>query len=61
MHSTFIRALGLSDLQTLVPLFDAYRQFYRQSSDKVAVEKFIRERLNRCEAVIYGYFINDQL
>jgi GNAT superfamily N-acetyltransferase len=61
MQSTFIRSLGLPDIQALVPLFDAYRQFYRQPQDRIAAEKFIRERLKQSEAVIYGYFNNDQL
>jgi len=42
-----------ADLPQLVPLFDAYRQFYRQPSDPARAERFLRERLERGESVIF--------
>ena len=41
------------DLDDLVPLFDAYRQFYGQRSDLAAARAFLRERIERDESVIY--------
>lgn len=41
------------DLPLLVPLFDAYRQFYRQPPDPARAERFLRERLERSESVIF--------
>lgn len=41
------------DLPLLVPLFDAYRQFYRQPSDPDRAEAFLRERLQHGESVIF--------
>lgn len=40
------------DLETLVPLFDAYRMFYRQPSDTALARAFLRERLVLRESVI---------
>ncbi len=33
MQNTVTRQAILEDLEALVPLFDAYRQFYKQTSD----------------------------
>jgi len=43
----------LDDLESLVPLFDGYRQFYRQPSDPVGARAFLAERLKRDESVIF--------
>ncbi|NOT07402.1 MAG: GNAT family N-acetyltransferase [Gemmatimonadales bacterium] len=41
------------DIPRLVPLFDAYRQFYRQPADPARAERFLTERLSRAESVIF--------
>jgi len=41
------------DAERVVPLFDAYRQFYKQKSDLAAARAFISERLQRDESVIF--------
>ena len=43
----------LDDLETLVPLFDAYRQFYRRPADPTGARAFLAERLKRDESVIF--------
>ncbi|HEV8599755.1 MAG TPA: GNAT family N-acetyltransferase [Gemmatimonadales bacterium] len=48
-----IRRATLFDLPALVPLFDAYRQFYRQPADPARAETFLRERLTLGESVIF--------
>jgi ribosomal protein S18 acetylase RimI-like enzyme len=40
-----VRAAGIADLELLVPLFEAYRAFYRRDPDEDAARKFLRERL----------------
>jgi GNAT superfamily N-acetyltransferase len=40
------------DLETLVPLFDAYRVFYRQAPDTALARAFLRERMALRESVI---------
>jgi GNAT superfamily N-acetyltransferase len=41
------------DLDRLVPLFDGYRQFYRQTSDLPAARAFLMDRFKRSESVIF--------
>jgi GNAT superfamily N-acetyltransferase len=48
-----VRRAGLEDLAVLVPLYDGYRQFYRQPSDPALAERFLRERLTRGDSVIF--------
>jgi GNAT superfamily N-acetyltransferase len=47
-----VRRAELADLALLVPLYDGYRQFYRQPSDPELAERFLRERLSRGDSVI---------
>ena len=42
-----------NELDDLVPLFDAYRQFYGQRSDEAGARAFLAERVERGESVIY--------
>lgn len=44
---------SLEDLDSLAPLFDAYRVFYRQASDRTTARAFMRERLSHAESVIF--------
>jgi ribosomal protein S18 acetylase RimI-like enzyme len=46
----------LADLDRLVPLFDGYRQFYRQPSQPVVCRDFLRARLERGESVVFLAF-----
>ena len=47
-----IRA-SLNDLPKLVPLFDAYRQFYKQASNLTACEAFLASRMSQQESCIF--------
>ncbi len=47
-----VRQAGLADAETIAPLFDAYRQFYRQTPDLPLARAFIQERLALQESVI---------
>ena len=48
-----IRRAGLSDVDAIAPLFDAYRVFYGQISDEGAAAAFMRARLERRESVLF--------
>jgi ribosomal protein S18 acetylase RimI-like enzyme len=48
-----LRTATLDDVGHLVPLFDAYRQFYGRPSDYGLAERFLRDRLTAGESVIY--------
>ena len=47
-----IRPAQLADLDLLVPLFDGYRQFYRQPSNPALARDFLSERMARHESEI---------
>ncbi len=44
---------GAEDAERIAPLFDAYRQFYKQRSNLAAAKAFLSERLIRSESVIF--------
>jgi GNAT superfamily N-acetyltransferase len=46
-------------IDLLAPLFDGYRQFYRQPSDLVGARKFLSERLTNDESVIFLALMDD--
>jgi ribosomal protein S18 acetylase RimI-like enzyme len=48
-----VRQAVLADLDTLAPLFDAYRRFYGCSSDVPAARAFLLERLGLGESVAF--------
>lgn len=48
-----IRQATPADLDLVTPLFDGYRQFYRQTSDLPLCREFIADRLRRKDAVIF--------
>ncbi|BAU55816.1 GNAT family N-acetyltransferase [Mucilaginibacter gotjawali] len=54
-----IKRITLSEYQLVTGLFDKYRVFYKQPSDIPLAEKFIRERLENKESVIFVAFDND--
>jgi GNAT superfamily N-acetyltransferase len=54
---TIVRA-GRKDLDDLAPLFDLYRQFYGQRSDLTAARRFLEDRIESEEAVVYLAYTN---
>jgi|SRR5579872_4260078 len=48
-----IRQATVLDLDALVPLFDAYRQFYRQPSEPDRTRKFLLDRYEHNQSVIF--------
>ena len=55
-HEADVRQATAADLNLIVPLFDAYRQFYRQPSDPERARHFLKERFERGESVIFLAF-----
>ncbi len=49
-----------ADLASLVPLFDAYRQFYRAESNPEGAHAYLQERLRREEAVVFLALIDNE-
>jgi GNAT superfamily N-acetyltransferase len=56
---TIIKA-NIDHLEDLIPLFDDYRMFYEQSSDKKGAKHFLLERLKNKDAVIFIAYSNDK-
>ena len=48
-----VREATIADLELIVPLFDAYRRFYRQPVDLPSARSFLRARLDRKDSVIF--------
>jgi GNAT superfamily N-acetyltransferase len=48
-----IRQASVEDLNLLVPLFDAYRQFYGQPSEPERARRFLLERFEHNQSVIF--------
>ncbi len=42
-----------SQLETILPLFDAYRQFYKRPSDPEGARTYLKARLERNEATVF--------
>lgn len=53
MSGVKTRLARIEDLDCVAALFDAYRQFYRQPPDLPLARRFIRERMDRKESVIF--------
>lgn len=53
-----IRHATADDLDLLVPLFDAYRQFYRRPSDPERARRFLLDRFARSESIVFLAFEN---
>ena len=47
-----IRA-SLDHIEQLIPLVDAYRQFYKQPSDLMSVKAYVQERLSNNQCVVF--------
>jgi ribosomal protein S18 acetylase RimI-like enzyme len=47
-----VRRASIQDLDRLVPLLDAYRQFYGQQPDLIIARQFIGDRLTRNESIV---------
>lgn len=48
------------NIHSVVPVFDAYRQFYNQPGNVGAAERFLQERVSKGESVIFLATINGE-
>lgn len=55
-----IKQVLLENVEDILPLFDNYRVFYRKASDSKVAKQYLHERLTNKEAVIFGYYQDDQ-
>ncbi|MFT5166694.1 MAG: GNAT superfamily N-acetyltransferase [Saprospiraceae bacterium] len=55
-----IEQANADHLENLVPLFDAYRVWYRQPSDLSTAKQYLKDRIAQKESIIYLAFDGDQ-
>jgi GNAT superfamily N-acetyltransferase len=48
-----VRQATIFDVEMIVPLYDAYRQFYRRPSDPALARRFLLERFQHSESIIF--------
>jgi GNAT superfamily N-acetyltransferase len=48
-----VRQATVCDIDLLAPLFDGYRQFYRQASDPGRIRRFLLDRFEHNQSVIF--------
>ena len=53
MTAITTRRATIADLDAVAPLFDAYRQFYKQAPDLPRARQFIGARIERNESVVF--------
>ena len=53
MTAISTRRATIADLDSVAPLFDAYRQFYKQAPDLPRARKFMQERIERNESIVF--------
>ncbi|MEA3246183.1 MAG: GNAT family N-acetyltransferase [Gemmatimonadota bacterium] len=51
-HVVAVRRATPADVDSIAPLFDAYRQFYENAPDLAGARVFLRDRLERGESVV---------
>ena len=51
---------GVQHLDELVPLFDAYRVFYRKDSDVDAARVYLTSCLSQLEAIVFVAYLNEK-
>lgn len=55
-----VQQANVENIDIIAPLFDAYRQFYKQPHDLPQAKKFIAERLENSESVIFIAYWNNE-
>lgn len=53
MSEFIVRVASAVDVPRIAPLFDAYRQFYRQPSDPARAKEFLAQRAERSESLLF--------
>lgn len=55
------RKATIEDIDAVAVLFDQYRIFYKQSSDITAAKKFLTERMQQNESVIFVVLLDNKI
>lgn len=61
MNKLTLRQAAIQDLSKIVPIFDSYREYFKQQKDPVRVERFLFEKFEHMESVIFIAQIEDEV
>jgi GNAT superfamily N-acetyltransferase len=61
MNKLTIRQATIQDLSKLVPIFDDYRECFKQTKNPVMVEQFLFEKFEHLESVIFIALLEDEV
>ncbi len=61
MNKLRIRQATIQDLSKIVPIFDDYREYFKQPKDPVSVERFLFEKFEHFESVIFIAQLQDEV
>jgi ribosomal protein S18 acetylase RimI-like enzyme len=56
-----IRQAVIQDIPRIIPVFDSYREYFKQKSDPIATEQFLFNRFEHRESVLYLAELGDEL
>ena len=59
MTTVQVKRATMADIETISPLFDAYRQFYQQATDLDGARAYLTERLAGGESVVFFALLDD--
>lgn len=48
-----VRQAAIQDLKRIVPIFDSYREYFKQEKNPMEVEHFLFEKFNHLESIIF--------
>lgn len=60
MNSTKVIKAHIDHLEDIVPLFNGYRMFYKQPSDKQGAYQFLLERFKNKDSIIFLAYIDNK-
>jgi GNAT superfamily N-acetyltransferase len=61
MNKLTIRQATIQDLSKLVPIFDDYREYFKQQKNPEAVNQFLFEKFEHLESVIFIAQLEDEV
>jgi ribosomal protein S18 acetylase RimI-like enzyme len=61
MSELTIRQATIADLPRIVPIFDSYREYFKQQKDPVMVERFLFEKFEHFESAIFIAQVEDEV
>lgn len=61
MSEITFRQATIADLPKIVPIFDSYREYFKQQKDPVRVEQFLFDKFEHFESAIFIALVEDEL